>query len=569
MKTEKILSVSAAEGLQLLKSFYCQMDKALIINGDSLDPEPRAVGTVVPPKTKAQKLAKKNELKAKTIKIRFGGNKESKKMHKTILKQRYENFVASRSEGLDKTYDSMDDLYNNLKLYEAEIKRKSSSSSNSYNVAFVSSKNTSSINETVNAAHDISAAGLKEQPSTSSYVDDVAMITMRVKKFIKIIRRNLNFNGKEPVGFDKTKVECYNCHRRGHFAKECRVSRNQGNMSVDNERRVVPIETPASALVVQDGLVGYDWSYQAEKGPTDFALMARSSDLANSSNSKVQSCLNECLQSFKKFQKQYDQQKEILNRANLEILGYQYGLESLEERIRVHQKNETVFEESIAFLKYDVQVRDILIKDLKNQLKETMKEKDDLKEKLTNQLSENEMPKCEIFEIASDSSVSEIDEDNNQSKDMYKVGIGYHAVPPPYTGNYMPSRVDISFAGLDDSVFKFKISETRTSVNENESTASKSSKEIREEPKTVSVNHLTKDCTFYENKMVEKSMVNNKGKGTGQREVRPVWNNARKVNHQNFSKMTHPHPKRNFVPTTVATKSRQVLVNAAKLSSIN
>nr|GEV67298.1 hypothetical protein [Tanacetum cinerariifolium] len=67
--------------------------------------------------------------------------------------------------------------------------------------------------------------------------------------------------------------------------------------------------------------------------------------------------------------------------------------------------------------------------------------------------------------------------------------------------------------------------------------------------------------------MVEKSVVNNKGKCTGQREVRPVWNNARRVNHQNFSKMTHPHPKRNFIPTYVATKLGQVLANAAKQNS--
>nr|GFC06782.1 ribonuclease H-like domain-containing protein [Tanacetum cinerariifolium] len=149
------------------------------------------------------------------IKTRFEGNKESKKMHKTILRQQYKNFVASRSEGLDKIYDS--------------------------------------INETVNAAQDIPAAGSKAQPSASSYADDidtkdleemdlkwqVAMITMR------------------------------------------------GNRSGDNETRVVLVETPASALVVQDGLRGYDKSYQAEEGPTDFALMAHSFDSANSSNSEV------------------------------------------------------------------------------------------------------------------------------------------------------------------------------------------------------------------------------------------------------------------------------------------
>ncbi|GJY72399.1 putative RNA-directed DNA polymerase, eukaryota, reverse transcriptase zinc-binding domain protein [Tanacetum coccineum] len=65
--------------------------------------------------------------------------------------------------------------------------------------------------------------------------------------------------------------------------------------------------------------------------------------------------------------------------------------------------------------------------------------------------------------------------------------------------------------------------------------------------------------------MVEKPVLNNKGRVTGQREIRPVWNNAQRVNHQN--KLTHPHPKRNFVPTAVATKSGQVLVNATKQSS--
>ncbi|GJZ04784.1 putative ribonuclease H-like domain-containing protein, partial [Tanacetum coccineum] len=81
-----------------------------------------------------------------------------------------------------------------------------------------------------------------------------------------------------------------------------------------------------------------------------------------------------------------------------------------------------------------------------------------------------------------------------------------------------------------------------------------------------SFNHLIKDCDFHDNKMVEKPVLNNKGRVTGQREVRPVWNNAQRVNHQN--KLTHPHPKRSFVPTAVATKSGQVPVNAAKQSSL-
>ncbi|GJR43934.1 hypothetical protein Tco_1312037 [Tanacetum coccineum] len=126
-----------------MEQYLTHTDYALwevIVNGDAPAIASASAGTEgpIPPKTAEQKLARKNELKAKStlllaipdehllkfhgikdaktlweaIKARFGGNKESKKMQKTILKQQYENFAASRSEGLDKTYDSwtMEDL---------------------------------------------------------------------------------------------------------------------------------------------------------------------------------------------------------------------------------------------------------------------------------------------------------------------------------------------------------------------------------------------------------------------------------------------------------------------------
>nr|GEW50201.1 hypothetical protein [Tanacetum cinerariifolium] len=299
----------------LQEQYITHADYALwevIVNGDA----PAAIALVscgveatVPPKTTAEKIERRNELKT-----RFGGNKESKKMQKTILKQQYKNFVASRSEGLDKTYDrcqkfisqleihgevisqeyvnlkllrslppawnthtlimrnksdldtlSMDDLYNNFKVYEAEIKGQSSSSLSYQNVALVYSDNTSTTNKANNTAHDVSAASLQGQTFSSTYADDV----------------------------------------------------------------------------------------------------------------------------------------------------------------------------------------------------------------------------IDVFESASDSSVNESEEYNNQANDRYKAGEGYHAVPPSYTGNFMPPKPNMSFAGLVDSVFKSPISEPITSVHETKTSTSKTSKESIEKPKTV------------------------------------------------------------------------------------
>ncbi|GJR99260.1 hypothetical protein Tco_0315769, partial [Tanacetum coccineum] len=129
-----------------MEQYLTHTDYALwevIVNGDAPAIASASTEGPIPPKTAEQKLARKNKLKAKStlflaipdehllkfhgikdaktlweaIKTRFGGNKESKKMQKTILKQQYENFTASRSEGLDKTYDRFQKLINQLEIH--------------------------------------------------------------------------------------------------------------------------------------------------------------------------------------------------------------------------------------------------------------------------------------------------------------------------------------------------------------------------------------------------------------------------------------------------------------------
>ncbi|GJU48055.1 UBN2 domain-containing protein [Tanacetum coccineum] len=319
------------------------------------------------------------KLLKEVVEKRFGGNVATKKTQRNLLKKQYENFTAPSLEMLDQTFDrlqklvsqlellgetishedvnqkllrslspewnthaivwrnkaeletmSIDDLYNNLKVYEPEVKGMSSSISSTQNMDFISSlnNNNSSTNGVVSTAQAVNTANgvyttstqvnttnssnvhnfsdvviyafLASQPNSSQLVtkdlqqihpDDIkemdlrwqmAMLTMRARRFLKNTRRRLTVNSNENIGFDKSKVECYNCHRKGHFARECRAPRNQDYKNKESTRRNIHVETSTSiALVSCDGLGRYDWSDQAEE-ESNYALMAYSSSSSDS-----------------------------------------------------------------------------------------------------------------------------------------------------------------------------------------------------------------------------------------------------------------------------------------------
>ncbi|GJR00144.1 putative ribonuclease H-like domain-containing protein [Tanacetum coccineum] len=304
---------------------------------------------------------------------------------------------------------SMDDLYNNLKVYEPEVKGMSSSSSSTQNMAFVSSSNnnTSSSNEAVNTAHGVTTSITQVNTAYSTNIDNLsdsvicslfasqpnspqlaheelkqihpddieemdlrwqmAMLTMRARRFLKNTGRKLTININETIGFDKSKVKCYNCHKRGHFTKECRAPRNQDNKNKESSRRSVHVEITTSTLLVScDGLGGYDWSDQAEEGP-NYALMAYSSSSSESEVSNDSTC----------------------SKSYLEIV---------------------------------------------------------------------ELLKSQYYQLLTDFKKFE----------LMVLGLGYNAVPPPYTGNFMPLTPDLSFTGLDEFVNKPVVENSKAKSSEKE-----------------------------------------------------------------------------------------------------
>ncbi|GJX74667.1 putative ribonuclease H-like domain-containing protein [Tanacetum coccineum] len=204
--------------------------------------EMKARGTLLMELTNKDQLKfhsyKDAKLLMEAIEKRYGGNKESKKVQRTLLKQQYENFARSSSETMDQTIDRLQKLISQLEIQGEVITQED------MNLTLTNSN--SSINEADNTAYGVSAAHTQSNPTFRDNLSDsviCAFLAIRARGFIKRTCRKLDVNGQR-VGFNMSKVECYNCHKNGHFARECRAPRNQENRGRENSRRTVTVETP-------------------------------------------------------------------------------------------------------------------------------------------------------------------------------------------------------------------------------------------------------------------------------------------------------------------------------------
>ncbi|GKE81532.1 putative ribonuclease H-like domain-containing protein [Tanacetum coccineum] len=206
------------------------------------------------------------KLLLEAIEKRFGGKAATKKTQRNILKQQYQNFTAPSSEMLDQTFDKLQKLVSQLELLDEKLSQEDvnqkllRSLSPEWNTHAVVWRNKAELetlsmddlynnlkvsNEAINAAHRVTTASTQVNTAHSTNIDNLS--------------DDLTVNGNETIGFDKSKVECYNCHKRGHFARECRAPRNQDNKNKESSRRSVHMETSTSTTLVScDGLGGYD-----------------------------------------------------------------------------------------------------------------------------------------------------------------------------------------------------------------------------------------------------------------------------------------------------------------------
>nr|GEW56253.1 hypothetical protein [Tanacetum cinerariifolium] len=227
----------------------------------------------------------------------FGGNKAIKKTKKNQLKQQYGNFKAEGLETLEQTFNRLQAIVSHLEFMDVEIEQ------DDLNHKFLTSLapewlmytivwrnrcdlDTLSLDDVYNHLKVYEPEVQKKSESNSQIWLSFLQPTPVVEK--KKTGKKITMQGTDVAGFDKLNVECFNYHKMGHFARECRALRSQDRGRRESYKQVSKEEEPTpKALMAIDG-IGWDWSYMAneeenhalvadEEAPTEFALMAKSS----------------------------------------------------------------------------------------------------------------------------------------------------------------------------------------------------------------------------------------------------------------------------------------------------
>nr|GEY26255.1 hypothetical protein [Tanacetum cinerariifolium] len=501
--------------------------------------------------------------------MRFGGNTETKKVQKTLLKQQFENFSGSNSESLDQIHDrlqklvsqleihrvslsqedvnlkflrslpsewnthtliwrnktdledkSLDDLFNSLKIYESEVRLSSSTATDSHNLAFVSSTSTDSTTDSVSAAVNVSAVGAKFNAATLPNVDSLSNAV--IYSFFASQSSSPQLDNEDLKQINVNDLE--EMDLKWQMAMLTMRAR-RWNVIIIIER--VILLGSVGQQKIQEGLL-------------------------------LLSPREEMLQLRPQLQMHWS-----LSVTVQEPMIGAIKLESVEARLLVYKQNESVLEENIKLLNIEVQFRDTTLTTLRQKLDTTEKERDDLNMKLekfqtsskrlTDLLASQTSKKAglgynsQVFTQAmfdcDNYYSSESDCDSRSPSNLYDRFVpsgGYHAVPPPVTGTLMPPKPDLVFHTLPSNenghlAFNVQLSPTKPEQDLAPTLVTTTvplrsdphSKGFRKTKKACfvckSVTHLIRDCDFHAKKLAQRTY-----------ESRDIHKQYAPVNHSKF-----------------------------------
>ncbi|GKB22263.1 hypothetical protein Tco_0856186 [Tanacetum coccineum] len=510
------------------------------------------VKTVIPPTSVEEKAQRRAKLKARSTLLMALPNEHQLKFNlykdaKTLMQAIENRFGVIPQEDINQKFLrslsqewtmhsigwrnklkietlSLDDLFNNLKDYESEGVNTTSTQGAVDSSTIV--ENLSDVVIYSFFSSQLSTPQLDNEDLPQSHPNDldeidlrwnIAMLTMRQIRFLKNTRRKLDMDNKEIIGFDKSKCDGF----------------------------------------------GYDWSDQAEEGPTNFSLMAYSSTSSSSStNSEVSNesnCCSSCLKCVKDLKAQNEQLVKDLRIARVSAISFKTGLEYVEARLLVFKKNESVYEEDIKLLKREIYLRDLYLTELKRKLELATKEKDK----------------------------------------------GIMLSHLPILGIFFPPKFDLVYPSLDDfvegneSVSEFVVENPTVETNEPKNVRKENGAPIIEDwvsdsdeenvPKVKTVEMFNKPSfakinfvkSIEQVKSLRKTLVDkNRQNAPSPRGNKRNWNQqmSKKLgsNFEMFNKACHVcgsfdhlkndfNNRRNMVPRTVLTRSGPISVNAVRL----